>query len=133
MSVRGKTLGQLFEAAGAFIRKAASWIWTKALPGVWKLAQWGALGYALWWAIDWLSNFEAGPGGPSQGDAVIAWGAKGFAASLIGILIPLFVIGAARRSPIQEWLLPDADELRDGAKAIRAKLNRGEPLSDAEA
>ena len=45
----------------------------------------------------------------------------------------LLILGAVRRSPMQEWMLPFWDELRDAAKSIRRKLNEGLTLSDADA
>ena len=87
-----------------------------------------AIGYGL----HWLGSYALATDGPTAADAIVAWAVKGVLAALLGILIPLLIIGAIRRSAMQEWLLPNADELQHAAESIEVKAREGEPLSAAE-
>ena len=87
---------------------------------------------ALWFGLDWLGSYALASDGPTAADAIAAWAAKGALAALLGILMPLLIIGAIRRSPMQEWLLPNADELQHAADALEEKLREGAPLTAAE-
>ena len=125
MSVSGKTLGQLFGAAKGVAGKAVAWIW--------KAAQWGALGYVLWLMFDWLSNLKIGTEGPTQGESITAWVFKGIVGGFIALGVPLLAWGLIKNSPLQGWLLPLWDEIRDAAKLVRGKLDEGEKLDIADA
>ena len=87
---------------------------------------------ALWLGLNWLGSHAQAPDGPTAADAIVAWAAKGALAALLGILMPLLIIGAIRRSAMQEWLLPNADELQHAAEALEAKVREGQPLTTAE-
>ena len=67
--------------------------------------------------------------GPTAADRILAWTAKGVVAAILGIGMPLLIIGAVRRSPMQEWMLPNADELQHAADRVEAKTTNGVTLT----
>ena len=69
------------------------------------------------------------PDGPTAADKILAWVAKGVVAAILGIGMPLLIIGAVRRSPMQEWMLPNADELQHAADRVEAKTKAGVTLT----
>ena len=76
-----------------------------------------------------LSGIELVPDGPTAADRILAWTAKGVVAAILGIGMPLLIIGAVRRSPMQEWMLPNADELQHAADRVEAKTTNGVTLT----
>ena len=79
-----------------------------------------------------LSGLQLVPDGPTAADAILAWVAKGVIAAILGIGMPLLIIGAVRRSPMQEWMLPNADELQHAADHIEDKTKSGVTLTPGE-
>ena len=80
-------------------------------------------------SFHFLSAVEIAPDGPTAADAILAWAAKGVVAALLGIGMPLLIIGAIRHSPLQEWMLPNADELQHAADRVEAKTVHGVTLT----
>ena len=102
-------------------------------PKTWQNAlTWGVLAVLTVLSVFILYNAPENAGTPNDLTHILAWGVSGFLMAIIAWGTPMFLLGGVRRSPLQSWMMPHVQIVKDTSLRVKHKLEAGVPLTDGE-
>ena len=99
----------------------------------WKdVLTWGVLAVLTVGCVYVLLNMPTNNSTPNDLTHIVAWAAKGFIMSVVAFGIPMSLLGGVRRSPLQSWLMPHVETVKQVSLRVKEKLKTGRSLTEGE-
>ena len=102
-------------------------------PKIWQnIVTWIALAALTVASIYVLATAPENANAPNDLTHIVAWAAKGFVMTVIAFGTPMFLLGGVRRSPVQSWLMPHVETVKQVSMRVKEKLKTGRALTEGE-
>ena len=102
-------------------------------PKTWQnILTWGTFAVLTVLSVFILYNLPENAGVPNDLTHILAWGVSGFLMAIIAWGTPMFLLGGVRRSPLQSWMMPHVQLVKDVSLRVKHKLETGKSLTEGE-